>query len=258
MRPPAPCSSSRCVLAAFQPLFSPPIEREGGHPHLIEEDGVLLDRIGAALAAGAHELHGLHGDAGQVGVDHEPGDVLVAGAAGLGARDHPDAVGAVVAAHEDLLAVDDVLVAVADGRGGHPGEVGAGPGLGEELPGAHLAPVDRRQERLPLLFRAPDEDRRRAEPPAAVVVGRQREAEAVDFLLEDDGVVDVEPAAGVLLGRARIEPPLVAELAPEARAAPGSAGGCPASETGVRVMPGGTLASSQARTSRRKRCCSSV
>ena len=177
---------------------------------------------------------------------------------GLVHRDHPDAVGAVVAADEDLLAVDHVLVAVADGGGRHAGQVGAGAGLGQELPGAHLAAVDRRQERLLLLLGAPDEDRRRAQPAAAVVVRRQREADAVDLLLEDDGVVDVEPAAAVLRGRARVEPALGAERASEARAARGSAARLSAGDAGVRVMPGGTLASSQARTSRRKRCCSSV
>ena len=63
--------------------------------------------------------------------------------------------------------------------------------------------VDRRQERLRFCSSVPQTrivaD---AEPPAAVVVGRQREVEAIDLLLEDDGVVDVEPAAAVL-SRAR-------------------------------------------------------
>ena len=139
----------------------------------------------------------------------------MAGAAGVGAGDHPDAVGAVVAADEDLLAGDHVLVAVADGRRRHAGEVGAGAGLAQELPGAHLARVDRRQERLLLRLRTPDEDRRGAEAPAAIVVGRQGEVEAVDLLLEDDRVVDVEPAAAVLRGRPRVEPPLGAEPEPE-------------------------------------------
>ena len=188
MRPPAPCSSSRCVLAAFQPLFSPPTSVNAGTRTSSKNTVFFMPRIGAALAARAHELHGLHGDAGQVGVDHEPREVLVTGAAGVGARDHPDAIGAVVAADEDLLPVDDVLVAVADGRGGHAGQVGAGAGLGQELPGADLTAVDRRQERLLLLLGAPHQDRRRAEPAAAVVVRRQREVEAVDLFFENDRV----------------------------------------------------------------------
>src|SRR6267142_662218 len=190
-------------------------EREGGHAHLVEEHGVLLDGLGAALAAGAEQLHGLHGDARQVGVDHEPREVLVPLAARLRARDHPDAIRAVVAAHEDLLPGDHVVVAIADRRRGDAGEVGAGAGLGQELPGAHLAAVDRRQERLLLLLGAPHEDRRRAAPPAAVVVRRQRQAEAIGLFLEDDRVVHVEAAAAVLRGRARVEPAALTELAAE-------------------------------------------
>src|SRR5439155_4135904 len=95
------------------------------------------------------------------------------------------------------------------------GQVGARAGLGQELPGADLAAIDRGQERLPLLLRAPDEDRGRAETAAAVVVRRQREVEAVDLLLEDDRVVDVEATAAVLRWRGGIEPALGAELAAE-------------------------------------------
>src|SRR5207249_852009 len=109
------------VLAADQ--------TEPGPAHLVDEPRVLLHGIGAALAARAHQLHGLHGDARKIGVDHEPRQVLVARAARVRARDHPDAFGAVVAADEDLLAVDDVLVAVANGRGGDAGQVRAGAGL---------------------------------------------------------------------------------------------------------------------------------
>src|SRR5205085_8591953 len=120
---------------------------------------------------------------------------------------------AVVAADEDLLAGDDVVVAVADRRGGDAGEIGAGPRLGQELPGAHLTAVDRRQERLLLLLAAPHQDRRAPEAPAAVVVRRQRQPETIGLLLEDDRVVDVEPAAPILLRRAGIEPAARAELA---------------------------------------------
>src|SRR5207302_1572577 len=75
--------------------------------------------------------------------------------------------------------------------------------------------INRWQEDLTLLLRAPHEDRRRAESPAAVVIGRQREVEAVDLLFEDDRVVDVEPAAAVFRRRSRMEPALRAELLAE-------------------------------------------
>jgi hypothetical protein len=196
------------VLAADQ--------RERRHADVVEEHGLLHARIGAALAAGAHQLHGLHRDARQARVDHEPREVLVALALRVGVDDHPDPVGPVVAADEDLLALDHVLVAVAHRRRHpHAGQVGARAGLGQELPGPDLAPIDRGQERLALLLGAPDQDRRRAEAPTAVVVGRQGEIEAVDLFLEDDRVVDIEAAAAVLRRRRGIEPALHAELTAE-------------------------------------------
>ena len=215
MRPPAPCSSSRCVLATFQPLFSPPIERERGHAHVVEEHGVLHAAVGAALAARAHELHRLHLHAGQIRVDHEPAEVLVPLALRIGARDQPDAIGAVVAAHENFLAVQHVLVAVAERRHADAGEIRARAGLAQELPRADETAVDRREERLLLLLGAPDEDRRRAEAAAAVVVRRQREIEAVDLLLQDHRVVEVHPAAAVGDGGAGKQPALFAELPTE-------------------------------------------
>src|SRR6267142_1582350 len=141
---------------------------------VVEEDRLLDTAVGPALAAGAHQFHRLHADARQGGVDHEPGKILVALALRIGARDQPDAVGAVVAPDEDLLALDDVLVTIAHRRRHpHAGEVGAGAGLGQELPGAHLAAIDRRQKRLALLLRTPHEDRGRAQPAARVVVRGQ-------------------------------------------------------------------------------------
>src|SRR5262249_36246950 len=172
-------------------------EREGGDAHVVEEHGVLDAAVRAALAARPHELHGLDLNARQVRVDHEPGDVLVAAAVGIGAGDQPDAVGAVVAAYEDLLSVEHAVVAVAQSGHAHPGEVGAGAGLGEELPRAHRARVNRGQKRALLLLRPPYQDGRRAETAAAVVVRRQGEVEAVDLLLADDGVIHVEPAPAV-------------------------------------------------------------
>src|SRR4030095_13018768 len=196
------------VLAADQ--------AERGHADVVEENRLLDAAVGSALAAGAHQFHRLHADARQLGVDHEPGEILVALALRVGARDQPDAIGAVVAPNEDLLALDDVLVAVTHRRR-HPyaGEVGAGAGLGQELPGAHVTAIDRRQKRLALLFRAPHENRRRAQAAAAVIVRGQREVKAIDFLFQDDRVVAAGPAPAVLRGGRRVEPALGAELAAE-------------------------------------------
>ena len=76
-----------------------------------------------------------------------------------------------VAADEYLLAVDDVLIAGSGGVGFDPSEVGAGLGLGEELPGADLALEDGWKEVGLLLLAAPDKDGCAPELAAAVVIG---------------------------------------------------------------------------------------
>ncbi len=166
----------------------------------------------------AEQIHRLNRDAGQARVDHEPAQVLMALAVGIGGSQRPHPVGAVVAPDEHLLAVEDVLVALADRAHPHAREVGAGVGLREQLPYAFFAAVDRRQQRLALLVGAPDQDRRRSQRAAAVVVGRQGEFEPVGFLLQDNRVIDIQPAAAILLGRHRVEPApgaqLAAQLAP--------------------------------------------
>ena len=110
----------------------------------------------AGLAAGYEQVHGLDGDAWQVGGHHEPAEVLVALGVGVGDRDGPHEIAAVVAADEYLLAVQDVFVSVADGLGLHVGQVGAGLGFGEKLPGADAPGEDGREEGLLLLLGAPD------------------------------------------------------------------------------------------------------
>ena len=95
---------------------------------------------------------------GQMGGNHEPAEILVALGLGVGDGDGPHVVAAMVAADEDLLAVEDVLVAVTDSLGLHIGEVGAGFRLGQELPGAYAAGEDRREEGPLLLLGAPDQD----------------------------------------------------------------------------------------------------
>src|SRR6266851_10121761 len=107
--------------------------------------------------------------------------------------------------------------------------------------------MNRRQEGLLLFLGSPDENSWRAERAAGVVEWREREVEAVGFLLEDDRMIDVEAAAAVLLRSHGEQPALRAELAAQLAPLlvvrvrlPG--------EGGVRVIPGGTLASNHART----------
>ena len=132
---------------------------------------------------------------------------------GVGYRDGPHVVAAVVAADEYLLPIEDVFIAVADGLGLDVGQVRPGLRLGQQLPCADAAREDGRQEGLLLLLGTPDEDGIAAEASTGIVVGRERQAEGVDLLLDDHGAIHLESAAAVLGGRGGPEPPLVAQLA---------------------------------------------
>ena len=97
----------------------------GGHTHFVEEQlgGVVaLQANLVEIAATAEAFH-------LVGLDHEERGAL--GACGwIGLGDNDDQVGVLAIGDEGLLAVDDVAVAVALGRGAHALQVGAGAGLG--------------------------------------------------------------------------------------------------------------------------------
>src|SRR5260370_6114939 len=147
----------------------------------------------ATTLAATEQVHRLDGDTGQARVDHEPAHVFMALAVGVGYRDSPHPVSAVSAADENLLAVKDVFVAVADRAHFYSGEVGAGARLREQLPDAHFTPMNRRQEGLLLFLGAPDENRWCAERAAGVVERWEREVEAVGFLFEDDRMIHIEP-----------------------------------------------------------------
>ena len=93
-----------------------------------------------------------------IGVHENPGDEvgtrkiempLCLGASGSVRHGQPDVVGLVGAAGEDLVAVDEPLVAVAHGPGSQRGEVGAGTGLGVADGAVDLAGQDARQEEAP-------------------------------------------------------------------------------------------------------------
>jgi hypothetical protein len=122
------------------------------------------------------------------------------GGVGLGRDDHQ--VGVDPVGDERLGTVDDVLVAVADRRGGDAGEVGAGAGLGHRYGGDELARGDAGHPALGLLGCAVLDEVGRAD----VVVQGEPEPCAADprrvELLAEDGVEPevVGAAAAVLLG----------------------------------------------------------
>ena len=105
------------------------------HPGPVEED--LAELLGDAVDHLQRPLL----DARLVHRHDERRDALVLGHVVVGAGQHEAPVGVVGVAGPDLVAVDDVLVAVAVGPGAQRRQVGAGVGLAEALAPA-LAPVD--------------------------------------------------------------------------------------------------------------------
>ena len=195
--------------------------------------------------------HRAHLDAGLVHVEDQPGDALVLRRVGVGAHEQLAVVGDVGAGAPDLLAVDDVLVAVAHRPGAQRREVGAGLRLGEALAPDALARAGC----------AAGGSARCSSVPSAISVGPacimptkltlMYGASARGVLLEVDELLgDRQPAT------AELDRPLqpgvagVVELALPA----GVVGrGARASRRAAAAARAGTASSSQARTSRAER-----
>ena len=131
------------------------------------------------------------------------------GRVGVGADREPDVVGLVAAGGPQLLAVDDVVVAVPPGRGAQRREVGAGVRLGVADREVHVAGQDPLEEQVLLLLAAVP-DQRRAD-------GLQRDGGQVHVgvlrLVGEDRLLDLaEPVAAVLLGPADAHLAVLAHL----------------------------------------------
>src|SRR6202795_1668751 len=131
---------------------------------------------------------------------------------GISHRERPHPLGAVRAAYKDLLDVEHIFVALAKGPHFDTARIATRAPFREELPHPRGAAVDRPEKRLFLLVGTPPRDRGGAHRRTAVVERRQRKAGSIGFLFEDDCVVDVEPAATILLGPSRKEPTLGAQF----------------------------------------------
>ena len=101
---------------------------------------------------------------------------------GFGADEAEDPVGVIGVAGPDLRAVDEPVVALVFGLGLQPGEVGSRARLRVALAPADLAPDDRRNELLLLLF-VRELQERRAEHPEAEAVQRRARADPAELLL---------------------------------------------------------------------------
>ena len=124
----------------------------GGHAHVVEEDLVVIH-----LAGQAPDRPDVH--ARRVVGDDEHGEAAAAARLAAGARQHEAVVRDAGVTAPDLVAADDVLVAVAPRLGVERQEVRARAGLAEALPEGHLAAPDPRQH-LGLQIRRPVADDR--------------------------------------------------------------------------------------------------
>ncbi len=113
----------------------------GRDPGLVEEDLV-------ELGGTRHLDEWTNGHAGLVHRQGEHRDPAVFGCVEVGAGQEDAEVRDVGLRGPHLLSGDDPLVAVTDRTGREPGEIGSGPGLGEELAPDLLAAQGRRDESL--------------------------------------------------------------------------------------------------------------
>ena len=121
-----PRSNDSVNIVTRHPSFSLADAVGDRNAHVVEVDL-------AELARPEHRRQRPDLDAGCVHRQDQPADALVLRRVGVGADEQLAVVGDVAVRRPDLLAVDDVIVAVAHGAGAQRGEVGAGVGLGEAL-----------------------------------------------------------------------------------------------------------------------------
>ncbi len=138
-----------------------------------------------------------------LGVDDEDRDALVLRGVGVGADGQPEVVGLVAAGGPHLLAVDDVVVAVAPSGGAERGQVGAGVRLAVADREVHVTGQDPRQEHVLLLLGAVADQRR----PDGLQRDRRQVHVVVLRLVGEDRLLDLaEPVAAVLLRPADAHP----------------------------------------------------
>ena len=98
------------------------------------------------------QLDRAHFNAGRLDIDQHEGNPLLALALGGGAHEAENLVGILAQRGPGFLAIDDVIIALADGAGLEAGEVGAGTGLGIALAPPIRAVENARQNVGFLLF----------------------------------------------------------------------------------------------------------
>ena len=158
------------TLASAQPSFSSPTRFSAGRRTSVKNTSLNVWHAG-------HLDDRADLDAGRVHRADEVRDALVLGRVGVGAGDEDAEAGDVGERRPDLLAVDDVDVAVAHGPGAEVGQVAARAGLAEQLAPDLLAAEQREQVAVLLRLRAGVEDRRTGPADAdRVLTGRRTPA----------------------------------------------------------------------------------
>ena len=180
----------------------------GRHAHVVEEE------LGGVLRLHAHLLQlAALAEARHAGLDQQEARALGAGSR-IGLGDHDHQIRQVSVGDEDLRAIDDVVIAVAHGRGFDALQVGARAGLGhgngaDQFAGGHARQVFFLQQLAAVI----DDVRRDdvvVQPPADA-----REPRARDFLVDHAVVEEVRARAAVLLGDSGAEETLRAGLVPD-------------------------------------------
>ena len=171
---------------------------------------VVEGELAGGRAGDAHlRLQASDGEARRIRLDEERGDPRMP-AVGVGLREDGVEVGDAGVGDEALAAVEDVLVAVADGRRPHRRRVGAGAGLRQRVRGQPLAAREPRQVRLLLRLRAGELEPERAE----LLHGEQeaaRRADLRDLLDRDEREQRARARAAVLLVEEQAEDLVLAE-----------------------------------------------
>jgi hypothetical protein len=135
-------------------------------------------------------MHVLDRDTGKICRDVQPGKVFVALAAGRGADQCPEIIRRQMMADHDLLAVDDIIIAVADRLGLAIGDVAAAVRLGEHLPHTDLRSRDRLEKFAFLFFGSPADQHRRYDTSQGVEYVREIQPVLKQLGLEHHLMVD--------------------------------------------------------------------
>ena len=196
-------------FATSQPRLTVPTTCDFGTRDIVEE-GFAERRI----ARDQQDRLGRHALRGHV--EQDEADAVMFLGCGIGPHQAKNPVGVVGVRRPDLLAGDDVIVAVALGAGLQRGEVRSGVRLGIALAPADQARGDLRQMLL-LLRLVAVLQQRRPEHPDAETRQRRAGADRRHFLAQHLVLGAIEPSAAIFLRPVRHGPALVAHpLEPDA------------------------------------------